>query len=201
MPYAFKTSDGWVEINGAFATDEFSYPPGWAEGSTPEARLAAGVAEITEADVTPQSHQRLVGVELVDVGGLVPMRQGVYEELTLQERQTAMLAAIREQRWAHEQAGFIGPAGPVRTDDKTQSKLTGALVMFGRDTSLSTLDWELSPGVWATVTEADVAGMGVLVGQHAQACFTHSRGLSDAVMASETHADLNAIDITAGWPA
>lgn len=200
MAFAHLMNGHWSEIAGAFSTDIGGYPPGWAEGSAHEERAAAGVHEIVEAVTEPLAHQRLLGVELVDVGG-EPTRRSVFEDLTLQEHQAAMLAAIRDRRWTHEQAGFIGPAGPVRTDDKTQSKLTGALVMFGRDTSLSTLDWELAPGVWATVTEADVAGMGVLVGQHVQACFTRSRELSEAVLAAGTHAGLNAIDITAGWPA
>lgn len=197
--YAHKLDGVWTEIAGAFTNDEGSFPPGWAEGVSGKERALAGVAEIAETNTDPKSHQRLIGVELADVGG-VPMRAGIYEDLTLAERQAVFQNQVRQARWQHEQGGFTTPAGRARSDDATQSKITGALVMFDTDPDLKTLDWELAPGVWASATQADVAAMGVLVGQHVQACFTRSRQLCEAAQAATKHADLTALDLTAGWP-
>lgn len=200
MPYAYQQAGQWCEILGAFATDDGSYPPGWAEAATPAERAAAGIVAISFGQLDPLPHQRKVGDdELVDVGG-VPTRRGVFETISLDARKANMLAAIRDARWQHEQAGFTGPAGPVRSDDATQGKVTGAVQLFDLNPDLTTLDWELAPGVFASVTKAQLTDMGVAIGAHVQACFTRSRQLTEAVLAAATHAELTTLDLESGWP-
>jgi len=115
-------------------------------------------------------------------------------------RKEALQAAIAAKRWAVETGGTVAMGVGVRTDEVGQAKLTGAIALFDHDPTLTTIDWEATPGVWVTLDGPTVRGLGVIVGRHIQSCFSHARQLSEAVTAADTHADLDAIDIEAGWP-
>jgi hypothetical protein len=200
MAFAYLQDGQWVEATGFVTIGDLAYPPGWAEAADPAARAEAGFAEIVIGQTDPLPHQVKTGEELVDVGGQ-PMRRGIFDVIALADRKAAMLVAIRAARWAHEQGGFTGPQGPVRTDDATQAKITGAVALMGlMGENPPPLDWELSPGVFASITLPQLKGLAVLIGQHVQTCFTRSRQLSEAVMAATKHTDLSAIDIETGWP-
>lgn len=139
-------------------------------------------------------------IQLVQLVPALERAIGAFVPKPLEERKAVLLAAVRAARWRHEQAGFTGPNGHVRADDATQAKVTGAVQLFALSPALTGLDWELAPGVFATVSRADVEGMGVLIGLHVQACFTRSRQLSEAVLAATTHAELDLINLEEGWP-
>lgn len=122
---------------------------------------------------------------------------------TKDERRTEMIAAVSAKRYAVETGGIVAMGVSVRTDEVGQSKLTGAIVAFGNDPTMNSVDWEAQPGVWVTLDEATLSGLGVLVAAHVQACFTRARALHTAInLVSNTHADLDTIqaEIETGWP-
>jgi hypothetical protein len=169
----------WIDANTGWRDKTF-----WPVDAPPPAVPEAYTAEIQLVQLVP-AIQRAIGA---------------FAPKPLEERKAALLAAVRDARWRHEQAGFTGPNGRVRPDDATQAKVTGAVQLFALRPTLIGLDWELAPGVFATVSRADVEAMGVLIGLHVQACFTRSRQLSEAVLAATTHAELDLIDLEDGWP-
>lgn len=119
---------------------------------------------------------------------------------TLEERKAAMLAEVSARRWAVETGGIVVNGAPIRTDEIGQAKLTGAVALFDNDPDLESIDWEGQPGMWVTLDGETIRALGVAVGRHVQACFTRARALHEAIAAAETHGDLDAIDLEAGWP-
>lgn len=198
MSFAYQLDGVWTEIFGAFANEYFSFPPGWADAVTEEERLAVGIHAILEEVQPPLGHQRLIGTEIIDVGG-EPTRRGIYEEITVAERQENMVSTIRSLRWEREQGGFMGPGGFVRTDEAARNTALHVVVYMDKAGAAS-VDWELAPSTYVTASAQDVTDMLIAVGAHIQACATQARGLTEAVQAATTHAELSAIDVNAGWP-
>jgi hypothetical protein len=120
---------------------------------------------------------------------------------SLDERIDFLQAAVRNRRWEAETSGVVVGGAPIRTDETSQNKIAGAVNLFANDPTLTSIDWEAQPGVWVTLDQATMLAIGVAVGRHIQACFSNAKALSEAVAAAEDSADLDAIDIEAGWPA
>lgn len=120
--------------------------------------------------------------------------------LTLAQRKTAMLDAVRSLRWMREESGTTVNGLPIKTDDESQRKIAGAVQLFDKDPTLAAIDFEAQPGVWVSLGKAQMEAIGVAAGRHVQACFSHSKTLMAAVNGAGTHAALDAVDIGAGWP-
>lgn len=120
---------------------------------------------------------------------------------TLEQRKAKMHEAIRAKRWHVETGGIVVSGAPIRTDETSQAKITGAVSLFASDDSLTSIDWEAQPGEWVTIDAATMTAIGIAVGRHVQACFSHARTLSEAVEVAEDHDALDLIDVEAGWPA
>jgi len=119
----------------------------------------------------------------------------------LAELKSEKQEAIRALRWQRETGGIVVGGVPIRTDEKSQAKLNGAVSLFGLDPAMTEISsWEAVPGVFVSLSKAQIDGIAVAVGAHVQACFNRSRVLSEAVAAAADKAALDAIDITAGWP-
>ncbi|HYD43666.1 MAG TPA: DUF4376 domain-containing protein [Phenylobacterium sp.] len=119
---------------------------------------------------------------------------------TLVEQRAALSDEVRARRWLAETSGVLVGETPIRTDEKSQAKLAGAVALFDLNPALESIDWEAVPGVFVTLDEATIKAIAVAVGAHIQACFAHSRTLCEALAAASTHAALDAIDIRSGWP-
>ena len=112
-----------------------------------------------------------------------------------------MFEVLGAQRWAHETSGITVAGVPLATDDRTQAKLLGAVVLFREDPSLLEVLWKVAPGHFETIPRDPGLAQGVAVGRFVQACFAHEAALTAAIHAAPNAAALAAIDITAGWPA
>jgi hypothetical protein len=203
MTHAVLINGVWREIVGPFEdADGTQHAANVPELWSAEELEAIGVKPLVDRTGEPvPGSQRVMGVELVDVEG-APTKILTVEPVDVAGRRGPLLAKIRDTRWTHEQAGFTGPNGHVRTDDPTQGKVTGAVQLFTLNPALTALDWEVAPGVFATIPRASVEAMGVAIGLHVQACFTRSRQLTEAVLAATTHTQLDTIEaqIEEGWP-
>ncbi len=118
----------------------------------------------------------------------------------LEALRAAKLSALAERRWQAETGGVMVNGAPIRTDATSQAKIAGADLLFERDPTLTEVDWEAQPGVWVTVDRPTMTAIGIAVGRHVQACFSNAKGLSQAILAAEDAAALDAIDIEDGWP-
>lgn len=121
-------------------------------------------------------------------------------EPTLAERKAAMREAVRAMRRAVEVGGTTVAGSPIRTDEGSRGNITGAVALFDNDPTLTTIDFEAQPGLWVTLDEATMRAIGVAVGRHVQACFSHARSLDEAITEAADNAALDEINIGAGWP-
>lgn len=103
-----------------------------------------------------------------------------------------------DKRWRVETGGLIVSGTSVRTDEKSQSKLSGAIQLLAADTSITAVDWEAQQGVWVTIDVATLTAIGVAVGRHVQACFSTLKAIQAEIEAGTitTFAEIEA----AAWP-
>jgi hypothetical protein len=115
----------------------------------------------------------------------------------------AALQALAQKRWGIETGGILfGGSIPIRTDEVGQAKITGALTLMDKDPTLTEVDWEGMPGVWATIDKATLEAIGIAVGRHVQGCFSRARVVSELIQSANDATDLNAAiaAISEGWP-
>jgi hypothetical protein len=120
-------------------------------------------------------------------------------DINLDELKADLQAQVRDLRWQHETGGITVGGVPIRTDEKSQAKIAGAVSLFDNDATLLSVAWEAQPGLFADLDEATVRAVGVAVGRHIQACFSRSKELCEAIAAADRDT-LLALDITEGWP-
>ena len=207
MSYAWRTPEGdWIEIvgevvlpgGGEDASDVRVYPL-FVENLGPGVRALRGFVEVVEADPPTDAH--VVGRSVEDVDG-VPTRAWQIEAFTLDELKAARIQAVRDLRATKEVGGIVVGGTPIRTDEKSQAKLNGAVSLFALDPAKTQVNnWEAVPGVFVTLQRAQIEAIGLAVGAHIQACFDRSADLCRAISEAEDAAAVSAIDITAGWPA
>lgn len=109
-----------------------------------------------------------------------------------------LIAYAADKRWQIETGGISVSGAEIRTDEKSQNRVSGAALLALSDPELGTIDWEAMPGEWVTVDKADMIAIGIAVGRHVQACFT-------ALKAVQAEIDAGTITTTAeidqaGWP-
>lgn len=110
-----------------------------------------------------------------------------------------LMAYAADLRWRIETGGISVAGTSVRTDEKSQAKITGAVQLLAADPTLTAIDWEAQPGTWVSLDAATMQAIGIAVGRHVQACFTALKAVQEALAAGEI-ASFEQID-AADWPA
>lgn len=110
-----------------------------------------------------------------------------------------LLAYAADLRWRIETGGITVNGVSVRTDEKSQAKISGAVILLTADQTIPAIDWEAQPGVWVSLDAATMQAIGIAVGRHVQACFTALKAVQEAVAAGEI-VNFEQID-AADWPA
>lgn len=102
------------------------------------------------------------------------------------------------KRWQVEIGGVSVAGTPVRTDEKSQAKITGAIQLLAADPTIASIDWEAQPGIWEALDAETMKTIGIAVGRHVQACFTCLKAVQEEITAG-TITTFEQID-AAGWP-
>lgn len=209
-------SDGWAFVDPYFTNscvevfnhDWFvdpcgrSYPVGWLAATTTQEKTAIGLKAISPAAAVPAG-RRAAGAPVLVIDNGLPVRHQPTEEIPIAELADQLLAAIRDKRWQVETAGVLVGETPVRTDEKSQAKINGAVTLFTINADLEAVDFESEPGSFVTIDRETMLAIGLAVGAHVQAAFSRSRTLTEAVITARDAADREALlglDITTGWP-
>ncbi|MCX5495355.1 DUF4376 domain-containing protein [Kaistia dalseonensis] len=102
------------------------------------------------------------------------------------------------KRWQVETGGVMVDGVDIRTDEKSQNRVSGAALLAISDPDLATIDWEAQPGVWIEVPAATMKAIGIAVGRHVQACFSALKVVQADIDAGTitTIAEIDA----AAWP-
>lgn len=128
------------------------------------------------------------------------MRPKTPEELAaeLNAAKAAKRAALAATRYTHEIGGTTVAGASLLTDRESQGLLTGAALAATLDPNY-TVTWKAANG-WVTLDAPTLIAMAQAVRAHVQACFDREKTLDDAIAAAATVADVEAVDITTGWP-
>lgn len=118
----------------------------------------------------------------------------------LEARKEAMRDAARDRRWRAERRGVELDGLHLRTDERSQQRVTSLVTAITADEQADNFDFEAQPGQWVTVTRADGIAIGKALSQHVQACFSHCKALHAQIGAAEDDDALDAINLQAGWP-
>lgn len=97
----------------------------------------------------------------------------------------------------------VTPVGTVKIDRDSKVNINGALSLCKLLEETSTafsLKFTLADGSRVTLDNTTVRQLAGAVGQYVASVYDHAASLLDALDAAATLDDLNAIDITAGWP-
>lgn len=201
MAYALIINGQAVELApgvGFTDGDGIMHPANWLTVWSDEDKAEKGLFEIAEPEPVADGFRRVsTALEVVD-GQVV--RTVTDEAIPLAELKAVKLQAVRDRRWVAENAGVTVGQTLIRTDERTQQKITGALEFFRQNEALETIDWEAQPGDFVTLDQSTLAAIGVAIGTHVQTCFTRSKELSEAIAAAANAEALAAIDIDADWP-
>lgn len=197
----------YVLTNGAGAVERYPYPledlardrPGFPAEPTDEQLAEVGIFPVELVEMPQPGFTR-------NVSALPPVEENgawkerwLVNEISLDEAKAAMLSALAAIRYGRETGGIILQGTPFKTDRETQAILTGAFVMASADANF-TITWKSAPGVHTPIDAQTILAVGAAVTAHVQTCFEHEADLAAAVIAAQDATELDAIDITKGWP-
>ena len=84
------------------------------------------------------------------------------------------------------------------TGIEDQNRISSAIQGM-QQAGLNEADFKAASG-WIKLTLEELQQVASLIALHVQACFTQERALHETIENCRTIAELNAIDIDAGWP-
>lgn len=97
--------------------------------------------------------------------------------------QADLLAHAAKARWQKEAGGIVVDGVPIPTDERTQGVLTAAYASAMADAGFQVPDWKLGPGVYTTLSNAQVIAIANAVRVHVQGCFTTNKQVDQAIAA------------------
>lgn len=168
------------------------------------ARLHDGVAaEIieTDGDITTMFHPSLQWVECsadVELGWLYADGELFAPSPPAPPGKAVLLDYAADKRWQVEKGGVDVGGAQIRTDEKSQNRISGAALLALSDADLETIDWEAQPGIWIEVSAETMKAIGIAVGRHVQACFSTLMAVQAGIEAG-TITTTEQID-AADWP-
>lgn len=113
---------------------------------------------------------------------------------TLADLKAAKWQEIKAERAAAEFSGFAWDSSAFDSDSVSQARLQGALQLAGMVPDFA-IDWTLQDNTVRTLSAADLAGVGMALGQHVAAQHEKARSLRQQIEAAATAEALAAI----GW--
>lgn len=84
-------------------------------------------------------------------------------------------------------------------NEQTQGRLNAALVGFGYNPN-AIINWEFAPGVYVDLDKATLEFIALSAWEHIRLCYVTAKALTATIQAATTIAELDAIDLTVGWP-
>lgn len=108
----------------------------------------------------------------------------------------AEVQALRDEKIG----SFVFGGMAIELDLETKANLTGVVSGLDRNPDVEGLDWSLGGGEFVYLDRATLYGLADAAFLHVQACFSHARTVITTLKEQTNCTELNAIDVTAGWP-
>jgi hypothetical protein len=118
---------------------------------------------------------------------------------TLEEVRLKKLNALGSYLTAAQNAGAIYNGNVFATDESSQIKYLGIMMYATMDSAYETA-FKTVDKQYVILKNQDVIGLCNTVKQHIQLCFINDAQLTHRIQTASTIEELNAIDITQGWP-
>ena len=137
----------------------------------------------------------LGGVKEID--GVMQIEH-VAEPWDIERIRTKLKEQVTAKRWEVETAGIDINGMKIKTGLEDQNRIANAALTASLDLS-KTVDFKALSG-WITLSAEQIVQIGLLVANHAQACFTAERTHHEAIDSEIDRAALEVYDINKHWP-
>lgn len=127
-----------------------------------------------------------------------PIWSGSQWTTNIEQACNGKLSELAAYRYSKETAGITVNGSKIKTDRESQAMLTGAKAYSDLNES-ATIDWKGENG-WVRIDRAAILAISQAVAAHVQECFSNEKVHAEAIAALSTIADIEAYDITTGWP-
>ena len=131
--------------------------------------------------------------------GTLSFSRPIKPVVTIQESRANRKSELSAIRFERETDGIVINGVNVETNRDSQAMINGAWSASQVDPNIL-IDWKGADGSWTQINAATITGIAMAVSAHVQACFSNERQLSEAIDDAETTAEVDAIDLTVGWP-
>ena len=121
-------------------------------------------------------------------------------ETPLADAKVQVLGELANRRYQAEEGGTTLNGMPIATDRTTQGKVTAAYVKASADNTYSIASWKGADGTFTPLDAATIIAIADAIEAHVQACFSNEATLAGQISAATTLAELEAVDLEAGWP-
>lgn len=129
--------------------------------------------------------------------GIIDTYETAYADEKLRPQLVDRVTEIRREKQLVANFGGM----PLPADDTTVARITAAAYLMDADpNSPQTRRWKVGPNAWIDVDRNTLVAMGTTIANHMQDCFNQEETLHSQLAAAATVAELQAIDIEAGWP-
>jgi hypothetical protein len=118
---------------------------------------------------------------------------------TFEQLKATKFNALASKRWQVETGGVTFNGLSLATDVTSQTKYIGAVVGAQIDPT-AVLNWKMADGTFVELDATEITEIAMAVRAHIQACFDKEAELRELIELAEDQEDLDAIDITVGWP-
>lgn len=122
---------------------------------------------------------------------------------TIEQLKADLLVAINAERDRREESGFPYRNQLLDSTPRSVQRITAAALAAQAAQTAGqpfNIEWACADNSTLTLDAAGVIGMPVALAQHASALHAHARTLKMRVEAAGSEAELDTIDIHAGWP-
>lgn len=121
----------------------------------------------------------------------------------LEEEKTKKKSDITAERNRRQNATAPTPKGVVQCDSASKDNINGAVLMAILASQTNTpfeITWTMADNTNIPHTGPEIIAMGQAVGSYVGSCHAQGIILKSQVDAAKTLAEVDAIDITVGWP-
>lgn len=111
----------------------------------------------------------------------------------------SLLADVAAKRWQVETSGIAIADYHIATDRESQSQLFSVYTSL-KSGLINDSAWKTADGSFTQVTLPDLEPIAQAVASHVRACFAAEEMHYKEINAMQTQTELNAYDISSGWP-
>ena len=108
--------------------------------------------------------------------------QEVSEDRYYREMRDEFKTRARAKKTSVEEGGYwVTPEMFIRTDPGSQNRLNQLVTTINNDPEITSIDFEVIPGVWTTLDTATSLTIAKTISRHVQRCFSWCKGVHEAL--------------------